>query len=444
MRDALLLGIIIVSLLAALRYPFVGILAWAWFVLMNPHQMAYGVYGLPLNVIIAGATLAAIAIHGEFKRFALDRITVLIILFGFWLTVSQAFSLNPENSAVYYDRFIKLLVFAALCAQLTTDRLRFHALLWMLVIGVGFFAAKGAFFTIVTLGQFRVQGPINTIMEDNNHLGIIMATILPLILYLRAQASSRIVKAGLLALFICTIVAVLGTHSRGAFVALLAFASFLWLRSSRKLSILAALAILMVPAIAFMPATWKERMETITEATADASFMGRVDAWVINTKLAVAHPLTGAGLRNSYHKEVATSVDPERAESAKAAHSIYFEVLGGAGFVGLALYLLLLGSAFFTALSLARRKRDPAEEAWPRDFGYFAQIALVVFGVGGATVSLEMWDGYLIIVALIAAAAKIAKSADLAPVVARGPAAAKLRWRVAARGRSVRSASRSA
>jgi probable O-glycosylation ligase (exosortase A-associated) len=442
MRDALLLAFIAISLLATLRFPFVGILVWAWFVLMNPHQMAYGVYGLQLNVIIAAVTVSSVVIHGEFRRFRLDHITALIVLFAFWLTVSQAFSLNPTNSAIYYDRFMKLLVFVVLAAQMTTDRLRFHALVWMLVLGVGFFALKGAAFTLVTLGQFRVQGPMNTILEDNNHIGIIMATVLPLILFLRAQSAAKIVRTGLLVLFAATIIAILGTQSRGAFVALLAFASFFWLRSSRKLSILAALAVLLVPAIAFMPAQWKERMETITEATADASFMGRVDAWIINTELAVAHPLTGAGLRNPYQPEIAASIDPARAQSAKAAHSIYFEILGGAGFVGLALYLALLGAAFFTARSLHRRTRDPSPPSWTNSFGYFAQMALAVFGVGGATVSLEMWDGYLIIVALIAAAARLTKSA--APASAPDQGAAKFRWRVAARGRSVETRPKSA
>ncbi len=182
-------------------------------------------------------------------------------------------------------------------------------------------------------------------------------------------------------------------------------------------------------------------METITEATADASFMGRVDAWIINTELALAHPLTGAGLRNSYLPAIAASVDPKRAESAKAAHSIYFEILGGAGFVGLALYLSLLGSAFLTAQVLHRGAREPSSELWTSRFSYFAQMALVVFGVGGATVSLEMWDGYLIIVALIAAAERLSKPA-LAASTRRD--IKKVRWRIAARGRSIETRPRSA
>lgn len=434
MRDVLLLAFVLVCLIVALRYPFVGVLTWAWFALMTPHQLAYGVFGVPLNVLIAGATLVAIAFNGSYKAFVFDRITGLLIALAFWLWVSQIFSLDPLNSNEYFDRFVKQLVFVLLCVQMTTDRLRFHALLWMLVIGVGYFALKGSIFTLGTFGQFRVQGLEKTILEDNNHMGIAIATVLPMILYLREQASRPMVKLGLLGLFGAAMVAVIGTQSRGAFVSLLVFAGFFWLRSRHKFTLLVALMLVLAPAIAFMPSKWSERMSTITDASEDASFMGRVDAWVINTKLALKYPLTGAGLRNPYQIEIAKTVDVERAPRAKAAHSIYFEILGGTGFVGLAIYLSLLATAFLTALSLHLRRNDPKIEPWMANFGYYSQMSLVVFGVGGATVSLEMWDGYFIIIALTAALAKMAKHAS---PVEKTQRIRKFSWRVAARGRSL-------
>jgi len=146
--------------------------------------------------------------------------------------------------------------------------------------------------------------------------------------------------------------------------------------------------------------------------------------------------VTGAGLRNSYQKEIAATVDLKRSESAKAAHSVYFGMLGGAGFVGLAIYLSVLAAAFLTALSLHLRRRDPSVEPWMARFGYFAQMSLAVFGVGGATVSIEMWDGYLIIVALIAALTKIEKtSAQTLPQAAPNE---RYSWRIKARGGPLR------
>ncbi|MEO1136978.1 MAG: putative O-glycosylation ligase, exosortase A system-associated [Pseudomonadota bacterium] len=414
MRDFFLLGFLSLCLAVTIRHPFAGLLTWAWFTLMTPHQAAYGVYGVPLNVIIAGVTIASYIVSGEIAKFRFDPITNLIIVFAGWLTVSQVFSLDPENSAAYYDRFVKTLLFVVLCAQMATTKLRFNALVWVVVASIGFFAAKGAVFTILTLGEFRVQGLPTTVLEDNNHFGIAVATILPLILYLRAESSKPVVRQGLLVLFGLAIVAIIGTHSRGAFLSLIAFGGYFWFRAKHKFAILAGLTLIMAPTIAFMPGKWTERMRTIGEATQDASFMGRVDAWVINYKLAVKHPLTGAGLRNSYQKEVAQSVDISRAESAKAAHSVYFEVLGGAGFLGLAAYLLLFTTAFFSAWRIYLSRANEKLAPWKWRFAYYSQMSIVVFAIGGASTSMEMWHGYLIVIALVAALIKLT-TADRKP-----------------------------
>ncbi len=431
MRDALLLMIIAAALLAALRYPFAGMLVWAWFSLMTPHQMAFGVFGLQLNLIIAAVTILALFINGEAFRFRFDAITAWLLAVMFWLFVSQAASLDPQHSAEYSDRFTKILLFVILCVQTATSRFRLHALIWIFVLTIGYFAAKGAIFTIVTLGEFRVQGVPNTILEDNNHMGIAIATSLPMMLYLRSVAAKRWVKTGLGVLFALSIFAIIGTQSRGAFISLIAFGGFFWWKSRNKAAIAAAAILLALPAIAFMPSKWTERMSTISAAGEDDSFMGRVDAWVINTKFALQHPLTGAGLRNPYQQDLAEKVDPIRAPRAKAAHSIYFEMLGGAGFVGLALYLGLLATAYFTANRLYREGSTAASTPWRSRLGYYGQISLVVFGVGGASTSLEMWDGYLVIVACIAAASKLPKSGEKAVQAA---CKSLKGWRMGARG----------
>lgn len=435
MRDVLLLLVIFSALLVALRYPFIGIVTWAWFTLMSPHQMAYGSFGIPLNLVIAAVTIFSLTIHGEFKRGGMDVITGLLFLFSGWLFVAQSFSLNQELSAEYFDRFIKTILFVIICAQVTTDKLRLHTLLWIIVLTLGYYGAKGALFTILTLGEYRVQGITNTILEDNNHMGIALATVLPLILYLRGQASHPWLRHGLMALFVMTIISVFGTHSRGAFISLVIFSGYLWAKSNHKVSILAALIIISIPMVAFMPAKWTERMATIGEATQDASFMGRIDAWVINYKLAEKNPVTGAGLRNSYDKDIAKQAAPLRADSAKAAHSIYFEILGGTGFVGLALYLGILGTAFFSARMIYLKRKRAEKDDWVLSFGYYTQISLAVFFVGGASVSLEMWDGYWLLIAMTAALSRVsdkeAKHLDvrLAPHNRR-------RWRIASRGQT--------
>ena len=138
MRDLLLLIFLGMCFAGTLRYPFIGLLCWAWFTLMTPHQAAYGVYGLPLNLIIAAITLTAYVISGEVSKFRFDALTGIIVAFAFWLGLSQLFSLDPENSAPYFDRFTKTLIFVALCIQMATSKLRINALVWMLVLSIGF------------------------------------------------------------------------------------------------------------------------------------------------------------------------------------------------------------------------------------------------------------------------------------------------------------------
>lgn len=433
MRDALLLAVILGGLFAALRYPFVGMILWAWFSLMTPQLMAFGTFGIQLNLVIAAATIASIILHGEAARFRLDSVTLWLIGVAIWLFFSQANSLDPDKSAVFFDRFIKTLVFIILAAQMATTKLRIHALVWALVLSIGYFAAKGALFTAMTLGQYRVQGVELSILEDNNHMGIAIATILPMILYLRSEAARPWLRLALTALFVMSVFSIIGTQSRGAFISLVVFGGFFWLRSQHKLAILAAGVLAIVPAVVFMPSKWSERMTTITEAGKDESFMGRVDAWVINTKFALEHPLTGAGLRNPYNKDLAEKVDPVRAPRARAAHSIYFEMLGGAGFVGLFVYLSMLGAAFLKTVALQKSRLNTGERPWTSRFGYFAQISLVVFCVGGASTSMEMWDGYLLIIALIAAASRYSVAGLAADVSAARPLSRRS-WRYDARG----------
>ena len=411
MRDLILLSAVAALLALALRRPFVGVIAWAWFAIMTPHQMAYGVYGVPINVVIAGVTLLAYVLSGEAMKFRFDPVISLIIALAGWLTLSQIFSLDAANSAPYTERFLKTLLFVLMCAQMATTKLRIHALVWIFVAGIGFFAAKGALFTIATLGEFRVQGLVDTVIEDNNHFGIATATVLPLMLYLRSQAQRRWVRLGLTALFVLSVLAIIGTHSRGAFIALALFGCGMWLRSRHKIALAAAAFAMLVPAIAFMPAKWTDRMTTITSAGDDKSFMGRVDAWVISTKLAVAHPYTGAGLRNSYQYDIARTVDSERGGRARAGHSIYFEMLGGAGFVGLGLYLALYGAGFFAAWRVFARRNEPGMEPWKADLARALQFSLIVFAVGGASVSMEMWHGYLMLIACAGALSQMTPGA---------------------------------
>ena len=130
----------------------------------------------------------------------------------------------------------------------------------------------------------------------------------------------------------------LGSYSRGALLAIAAMGAFLWLKSKEKLAIGLALVLVVPVLLLAMPSQWHERMDTIKEYKADASAMGRVNAWHMATNLALDRPL-GGGFQ-IYDAGVFARYAPVP-EDIHAAHSIYFQVLGEHGFIGLFLYLAL-------------------------------------------------------------------------------------------------------
>ncbi|TVR97338.1 MAG: putative O-glycosylation ligase, exosortase A system-associated [Rhodospirillales bacterium] len=392
MRSLVILGVVGLLGFLALSYPIAGLYAWGWLNMMQPHQETWGLGSARLIFVMSLVTLGAWLISKEPKTFPPTAANILLVVFTFWVIVSQIFSLVPDHSFPMTDRFVRVLIFVILCAILLTSKVRIHALIWILCISIGYFGVKGGVFTILSGGAYHVWGPTGTVISDNNHLGAALAFILPLLNYLRIQTENRWIRLGLLAAMVLVFFSVLGSQSRTAFLAVFAGLALMWWRSRHRAVLIAALLPVAIVGVTFMPDSWHERMQTIKTAEEDASFMGRVDAWVIATEVAKGNPITGGGLRVFYRQDIADAYLLEPRES-RAAHSIYFEILGGMGFVGFALFMALITLAILDSFWIRRNARSLPEYRWAWDFASMAQVSLVIYGIGGAALSLEMWQG---------------------------------------------------
>ncbi len=83
------------------------------------------------------------------------------------------------------------------------------------------------------------------------------------------------------------------------------------------------------------------------------------------------------------------------------AHSIYFEVLGEQGFVGLALFLTLGWLAFRQGNRIRKLCRDRHELQWAFDLASMVQVCLVGYAVAGAFVGLAYFDLYYHLLAML-------------------------------------------
>lgn len=391
MRALVVLAAFAGLLVLAVMHPQAGLFAWGWLTLMQPHREAWGLGNANLNLIVALVTIVLWLASKEPKKPLAEPTSILVILFILWMGVSQVYSLRPEYSWYYFIEFSKIMAFIFLAMVLLSRKSRIHAMIVILCISIGYYSVKGGIFTILTGGAHHVFGPVMTMITDNNHMGGAAVFILPLLNYLRMQTDARWIRIGLLFAIVLTVFCVLGTQSRGAFIALAVVALPFWWRSRHRLWLAVVLLPLAIGALQFMPESWSARMQTIRQAGEDASFQGRLDAWVIATEIALANPLTGGGFRVAYLQDVADSHLAEPRQ-ARAAHSIYFEILGSMGFVGLALFVSILLLAFRNAAWIRRHARDQSGLQWAGDLAAMAQISLLAYAIAGAALSLEFWE----------------------------------------------------
>src|SRR3546814_11553251 len=97
-------------------------------------------------------------------------------------------------------------------------RERLQALIWIIVVSLGYFGAKGGLFTIVGGGTSHVWGPPGSFIADNNALAMALVMVLPLVRYLQIQTESKLIRLGLYGLMILIGFSIIGSQSRGAFI----------------------------------------------------------------------------------------------------------------------------------------------------------------------------------------------------------------------------------
>ena len=366
---------------------------WLWVSVMNPQHFAFGfALGIPFAAIIAVVTLTSIAISKEKIRLPINATTLPLIVFPLWMCVTYAFALEHQDDGFNrWKEVMKIFFFILVSASLIKSRKNVEWMIWVIVISVGFFGVKGGIFTILSGGSSRVYGPPgNSFMSDNNAISVALVMIIPLMYFLQSVATSKWTKWGLMGAMGLSMMAIFGSHSRGAFVAVSAMMLFLWAKSQKKFAFGILLVALLPLAIGFMPDKWTERMRSIESYKEDSSAMGRINAWTMAFNVANDRPLVGGGFELYTPRTFAKyAPDPN---DVHAAHSIYFQILGEHGYVGLILFLTIGLVAWSNGSRVIRISRLDADKKWAGDLARAIQVSLIGYAVGGAFVNIGYWE----------------------------------------------------
>ncbi len=382
-----------------LLWPHVGILAWYWFGLMNPHRLIWGVleqqrYGL----MIAATTLVAWFLSREAKRIPVGAVTVLLGLLVTWITLTTFFAQVQEHAWAGWEKAFKILIMTFVAIALINTRERVYVLVWVIVISLGFYGFKGGLFTLLTGGEYRVWGPEKSFIADNNQLGLALIMTVPLIVYLYGQVAHRLMRLGLGVLGLTCFFSIIGTQSRGAFLALCVMGGYLMIRSRHRLKMGAVVCAIALVGVWFVPESWVERMETIQNYEDDPSAMSRIRAWTFATKVALDHPVTGGGFNVHFDEAYFMRLVPEAAKN-RDFHSAYFEMLGEHGVIGLAIFLALLLATWLSFSRLIRRTADSVELRWAHDLARMAQVSMIGYAAAASFLNLAFYDLFYVILA---------------------------------------------
>ncbi len=390
MRDILIMAIVLAGAFAAIKRPWIGIMLWTWLSIMNPHRYAFGFSNnAPVAAIAFAATILGLLITKDRSSPFKGTAVSVLVVFMVWMSLSTLFGISPADDYWQWNKVMKIDVMILVSLVLLHNKQHVFALAWVSAGSLALLGAKGGLFTLVTGGNFRVWGPPGSFIEDNNEFALSLVMAIPLLRFLQLQLTSRWGKHALSATMLMCAVAALGTYSRGALLAMGAMVSFLWWNGKNKLSVGMVLVVAAPMLVAFMPDAWMGRMGSIGDYQEDESSMGRISAWWNAWNLAFHYPF-GVGF-NAARPELFALYSPWP-EAVHAAHSIYFQVLGNHGFIGLFLYLTMWIATWRSAGWLRTRCAKIPEAAWCVDLGAMSQVCLMGYAVGGAFLSLAYFD----------------------------------------------------
>jgi probable O-glycosylation ligase (exosortase A-associated) len=155
-------------------------------------------------------------------------------------------------------------------------------------------------------------------------------------------------------------------------------------------------------------------VNTIQAAQEDASFHGRVVAWQVAYKYATDHFPFGAGFYGPQLAPIFNSYFPM--EDKHAAHSIYFQVLGEQGYIGFAIYLMIIGGVFWSSAHIMHAVRGRKQLAWAGNLALMLQLSFLAFCVGGAALSMAYYDLFIICACLLVPLSELVGLRRNAPV----------------------------
>jgi probable O-glycosylation ligase (exosortase A-associated) len=203
---------------------------------------------------------------------------------------------------------------------------------------------------------------LGSFLGDENDLALAFNMILAYAIALLLTAKTVVRKFVYLGVVMALLSAVTATESRGGFVGLVAVASIVWIRSSKKLLALVLVCVLAGFIAVVTPSSYWREMQTIETAdNRNDTGWARLYAWRIAWRMFLDHPVFGVGPANyprlSADYESRGEMDRGKHVWGRAAHSLYFTLIPEHGVLGTVLFCWMVIQGVVDRSRVARRLR---------------------------------------------------------------------------------------
>ncbi len=412
MRDVILFIIIAISIPISFFRPYFGILIWTWIAFFNPHRFTWGfMYNSPLAAAVAAPTLLGCLFTSKLNRNILKLETLVLAGLWAWFAITflhalqvPLFQEHLADAKLELLRVSKILLMTFVMILLVNSYRKFKYLVVVTAACFGVLAMRGTIFGLRTGGESRVFGPHDSFLTDNNAFALAINMALPMFLFLARDEKRRSYRWLLYLAFVFGVISVVLTYSRGGLLGLVAVLLSITLKSNYKLVSSFFVALACVGVFAFAPPQWMDRMTGLARGEVDRSGHQRLVSWGTSWNFAMDYPITGGSFNALPNVQLFQRYQPEPLPGgflSSGPHSIYFQMLEEQGFVGLTLYLFLVGSCWASLLSLRRRSGRSPLSQWIVPYTHMIEVSLLGFLVSGAFLGFANFDLFYQLVAMV-------------------------------------------
>jgi probable O-glycosylation ligase (exosortase A-associated) len=332
---------------------------------------------------------------------------VLFFAFFVWLTVSTFMATDRGLSVNYWSSVLTKVAIMVFAISWWVRKLsyftwiRFGIMVSGVLIAIVAISNKLQGIGLVEGTRVTISRELRSQLGDPNDLSLVL--MFP-VSFLAAQVFDKDSNKWLRLLAFLGLIAVcwgiIATQSRGGLLGICAvFGYFLYQRVKNPIVVASVAVVGLLGLLAFAGIADRQSGGAAEDGI-DESAMGRIYAWQAAFNMALANPLTGVGVNNFFSNYFFYS--PHWDGKNHAVHSTWFQVLGETGFVGLALFLLML-FGIYKSLNRSLRITNFNPTAAVLLNIHSLRAGLLAFCVGGTFLTQAFtWPIYIILSLTIA------------------------------------------